>query len=226
MQRPVNAGAGGSRAATDALLSGLRAGRWRPRAWASFLAAATRRSAGQVLAHPRAAAEVTLLHAAIHATAGRRARRWATVSWALTVTHLGLLGERRSIGVANAVTLLRANLPVLAGGREAGAIALASDVLDGRIARHFHAETAFGYHADSLADAAFWTWYGMHGEPSRAVRLASVATWAVPAAAVTAASVARGGMIDPPPRRILRPAALMQVALAARSLRNAQPRRR
>jgi hypothetical protein len=222
VQRPVHAAAAGSRAATDAMLSGLRAGRWRPSAWASFLAAATRRSFGQAVAHPRAAAEVTLLHVAIHAAAGRRDRRWATASWTLAVVHLGMLGERRSIGLANAVTLLRANLPVLATGRALGAVALASDLLDGGIARRCHTETLFCYYADSFADAAFWTWYGLHGESSRAVRLASVAAWAVPVATVTAASFARGGMIDPPRPVVLRPAAAMQIALAARAVLNAR----
>jgi phosphatidylglycerophosphate synthase len=224
MRRPVPAGAAASRAATDALLSGLRAGRWRPNAWAWFLAAATRRSLAQAVAHPRAAAEVTVLHLAVHAAGGRPAGRWTAGCWALAVTHLGLLGERRSIGVANAVTLLRANLPVLAAGRWLGAVAVASDLLDGCIARRCHSETAFGYHADSLADAAFWTWYGLHGESSRAVRLAVIAAWAVPVAAVTAASIARGGMIDPPRPAVLRPAAALQLALAARALLRAAGR--
>jgi phosphatidylglycerophosphate synthase len=39
--------------------------------------------------------------------------------------------------------------------------ALASDLIDGRIARRSDAVTLFGVHADSLADAAFWTWFAL-----------------------------------------------------------------
>jgi hypothetical protein len=208
-----------SRAATDELLTGLRAGRWRPAAWARFLALAARRSVQQARRHPRALAEVTVLHAALALLAGRRGRRWTLVSWLLAVSHLGMLENRRSLGLPNAVTLLRANLAATGGPvRWLPVAALASDLIDGGLARRTGSETAFGAHADSLADVAFWTWFVLRHEPSHRVRIAALAAWAAPVVIVTTASIGRGRMMDPPRPAVLRPAAAMQALVAARAV--------
>ena len=210
---------GPSRAATDALLAGLRDGGWGPRAWLRFAAGCAARSAGELRRHPRAAAQLTALHLgyALAARPGRRA--WPAASWALTVTHLGMLEGSDRLGPANLVTLTRAQLPALRGGRGRwlAPAALASDRLDGALARRYGI-TPFGRYADSLADAAFWTWVAVRREPDARVRAAALAAWAAPVAAVSAASFARGRMIDPPRPVLLRPAAALQAVLAARAL--------
>lgn len=209
-----------SRAATDELLAGLRAGRWRSRAWARFLARSAWRSVHQARRRPRALAELAVLHAVFAALAGRRGRTWTAVSCALAVSHLGMLEARSSLGLPNAVTLLRGNLAVLGGGlgRWRAVLALASDLLDGRLARRAGTETSFGAHADSLADAAFWTWFARRYERSRRVRIAALAAWGVPVVAVTATSIWRGRMLDTPRPVLLRPAAAMQAVVAVRAV--------
>ncbi len=208
-----------SRAFTDAALADLRAEICSPRGWARFLASVTVRSVEQVVAHPRAAGEVTGLHALFVVLGRGRGRWWVGVSWLMAVTHLGLLGRRRSIGWPNAISLWRANLAVTGQplGRWAGVAAVASDKLDGALARRA-GPTMFGAYADSLADAAFWTWFATRREPSRLLRAASVAAWAAPVAAVGVASFATGEMVEPPRPALLRPAAAMQAVLAARAL--------
>src|SRR5262245_7444228 len=110
-ERPAVARSPESRAFVDEVLAELRSARWQPRAWLTFLWRCTARSARQVGCHPRAALEVTVLHVALLPLARRSTARLA-VSWALAITHLGLLGsEAHSIGAANALSLLRANLP-------------------------------------------------------------------------------------------------------------------
>src|SRR6266702_4456908 len=143
-----------SRAATNDLLAQLLAGRWRPRAWLQFLARASRRSADQALRRPRALAEVSLLHIGIRAITPSGRRHWTLCSWLLAATHLGLLGRRGTLGAANVITLLRANLPGISdrSGRWLPAVAASSDLLDGWLARRTRTETTFGAHADSLAD--------------------------------------------------------------------------
>jgi hypothetical protein len=213
-----------SRAATDELLAGLRAGRWRPAAWARFVALSAHRSAHQARRHPRALAEVTVLHAAMALLAGRRGRRWTLVSWLLAATHLGLLENRQSLGLPNAVTLLRANLAATGGPvRWLPVAALASDLIDGRLARRIGSETAFGAHADSLADVAFWTWFVLRHEPSRRVRIAGLAAWVAPVVIVTTGSIGRGRMMDSPRPAVLRPAAAMQALVAARAVLRRAP---
>jgi hypothetical protein len=208
-----------SRAATDELLAGLRAGRWRPAAWARFVAWSARRSVHQARRHPRALAEVTALHAALALLAGRRGRRWTLASWLLAASHLGLLQNRRSLGLPNAITLLRANLATTGGPvRWLPVAALASDLIDGRLARRIDSETAFGAHADSLADVAFWTWFVLRHEPNRRVRMAALAAWAAPVVIVTTVSIGRGRMTDAPRPAVLRPAAVMQALVAARAV--------
>ncbi|MQA12282.1 MAG: hypothetical protein GEU98_27875 [Pseudonocardiaceae bacterium] len=122
----------GSRAATNELLAVLRDGRWRPRAWARFVLLSTARSARQARLRPRALAEITLLHTGFAALSARRTRMWTLTSWALAVTHLGMLEQHRSIGLATSLTLARADLPTLTGTRWLPALALASDLADGR----------------------------------------------------------------------------------------------
>jgi hypothetical protein len=213
-----------SRAATDELLAGLRAGGWRPSAWARFVACSARRSVQQARRHPRALAELTALHAVFAVLAGRPGRRWTAVSWALAVSHLGMLEAYPSLGLPSTVTLLRANLPVIWPGPERWlpAVAVASDLADGRLARRTGGETPFGAQADALADAAFWTWFVLRHEPSRPVRAAALVSWAGPVAAVTAVSIQRGRMLNAPRPVILRPAAAMQAIIAVRAL--ARPR--
>jgi phosphatidylglycerophosphate synthase len=221
VRRPEHAA---SRAATDELLAGLRGGRWRPAAWARFAALSARRSVHQARRHPRALAEVTVLHASFALLAGRRGRRWTAASWLLAASHLGMLENRRSLGLPNAVTLLRANLAAIGGPvRWLPVTALASDLIDGRLARRMGSETAFGAYADSLADTAFWTWFVLRHEPRRGVRITALAVWAVPVVIVTTASIGRGRMVDAPRPAVLRPAAAMQALVAARAvLRRAQ----
>jgi CDP-alcohol phosphatidyltransferase len=211
---PVNAN---SRAATDALLAGLRRGRWRPTAWRRFLGAAAVRSIRQAAAHPRAAAELTAVHGALLAVAPGR-RRVAT-SWLLSLAHLGMLGERSSIGPATTVTLVRANLPAFGdrSGPWVGLLALATDVADGGLARGLAAETMFGGYADALADAAFWTWFATRYEPNRWLRTAAILAWAAPVGAIAAASTARGRVVAIPRSRVFRPAAALQPVLAIRA---------
>jgi hypothetical protein len=225
---PVDAN---SRAATDALLVGLRRGRWRPAAWRRFLGAAAVRSIRQAAAHPRAAAELTAVHGALLAVAP--GRRWVATSWLLCLAHRGMLGERSSIGPATTVTLVRANLPAL-GDRSrpwVGLLALATDVADGRLARGLAAETMFGGrlarglaaetmfggYADALADAAFWTWFATRYEPSRWLRTAAILAWAAPVGAIAVASTARGRVVAIPRSRVFRPAAALQPVLAIRA---------
>jgi CDP-alcohol phosphatidyltransferase-like enzyme len=213
-----------SRAFTDAALAELRADQWTPAGWARFTTRIGARSAEQIVAHPRAAAEITALHGLFFLSARRRGRWWIASSWLMAITHLGLLGRRQSIGWPNVISLTRANLVVTGAplGPWLGAVAAVSDKLDGTLARR-HGPTMFGFYADSLADAVFWTWFGARHEPRRVLRAASVAAWAAPVAAVTAASIAKGEMVESPQPALLRPAAAMQIVLAVRALRNRRP---
>jgi phosphatidylglycerophosphate synthase len=183
-----------------------------------------RRSVQQAARHPRALAEVTILHGLLALPAGRPGRRWVAASWLMAASHLGLLETRQSLGSANVITLLRANLPALPGpARWLPVLALASDLADGQIARRADAATVFGGHADSLADAAFWTWYTLRHEPSRTLRSAALAAWTAPVLALTAASLLRGQMADPPHPAVLRPAAAMQALITVRAARRRCP---
>jgi hypothetical protein len=169
---------------------------------------------------PRAAAEVTALHAALLMLArgcGRAGGAWIGLSWLLAITHLGLLGQRRSLGAANAVTLARGCLAALAAGRWTGPAALAADLLDGQLARRRGESTVFGSYADTIADAAFWTWYAARHEPSRPLRAAAAVAWAAPTAAVAAVSIARGQMTDVPRPALIRPAAPLALLLVIRA---------
>jgi phosphatidylglycerophosphate synthase len=210
-----------SRAFTDAALAELRAAGWAPVGWARFAARVTARSADQVVQHPRAAIEATALHAAFLAGSRGRGRLWILSSWAMVITHLGLLGPHSSLGWPNTVSLARANLPATSRrlGRWLGVVAVISDKLDGTLARRT-APTMFGFYADSLADTAFWTWFAGWSNPNRLIRAAALAAWVAPVATLGSASIVHGKVIESPRRTLLRPAAAMQAMLALRALVN------
>lgn len=217
-------GATSSREATNELLNVLHQGRWRPPAWGRFLARAAQRSVEQAMLHPRALAEVTALHAAFAIIGPRKRPVWTLTSWALAASHLGMLEQHRSIGWANAITLTRANLPTLTDDRWSALLAVVSDLADGRLARRLRTDSPFGAAADSLADAAFWTWYTHRHEPKRYLRTAALLAWVLPVATVTTASLKNGRMVDPPRPTVVRPAAALQAVLAARAIRHAPGR--
>ena len=226
MRRGRRHGAGSSRAATDDLLHHLAAGGWRPAAWAQFLAAATRRAVGQARLHPRALAEVSALHGLLLAVAPPSGRRWVSTSWLLASTHLGLLEDRSHLGPADFLTLARGNFPAVVSARHPwlASLALATDFVDGRLARRTCTATPFGAYADVFADASFWIWFTTESAQPRGLRVAAAAAWLLPVGAVTALSIATGRMVDAPRPRWVRPAATLQVLLAGRALRGAQRR--
>lgn len=211
-----------SRAATNALLAALREGRLAPDAVARFLGHAAHRSLRQAVRRPRALAELTALHGGLYAlAAGRRPGRcWVATGWGLAVVHLGLLEHRTRLSAADLVTLVRANLPALPGGsgRYSGVLAIGLDCADGRLARRQGTTSPFGDYADTFADAAFWVWFTLRHEPSRTVRTAAVAAWALPVVAVTGVALRRGAMPERPRPALLRPAAALQIVVAVRHL--------
>ncbi|MFR9799238.1 CDP-alcohol phosphatidyltransferase family protein [Streptomyces sp. MS06] len=215
-------GTGDSRAATNALLADLREAGPVPSAAMRFLGRAARRSLRQASRRPRALAELTAVHAVLYAAAaGRRpGRRWVVAGWGMAVLHLGLLEHRNRLAAADLVTLLRANLPALPGGsgRACGVLAIALDVADGSLARRRGTTSPFGDHADTFADAAFWTWFTLRHDPSRTVRTAAVAAWALPVVVVTDVALRRGAVPERPRPVLLRPAAALQVVVAVRRL--------
>jgi phosphatidylglycerophosphate synthase len=211
-----------SRAATDELMRALRADGYTPAAWSRFLARATRRSVRQALNHRRALLESTALHAGLAVLADPRRRTWVVTSWLFTVSHLGMLERRDPLGIANTLTLFRANLPALENrlGRSVPFLALATDWLDGRVSRATGTETRFGRQADFLADTALWTWFTLRHEPIGWLRAATFAAWGSTVVAVTIASFAGGTMRDIPRSRWIRPAAALQVIFATRIVVN------
>ncbi|QHO68695.1 CDP-alcohol phosphatidyltransferase family protein [Marisediminicola antarctica] len=225
-QDRMNAAA--SREASNSLLEVLRDGRWQPSAWARFIALAAMRSVHQARINPRPLLESTLIHVVAGALSNRRGLGWIAVSWIMAVTHLGMLGDRRSIGIPNALTLIRGTLPALEDrlGRSLPVISLATDFADGKIARATGTVTPFGTQADFLADTAFWTWFIVRHEPSRAVKALTFAAWAAPVVAIAAASITTGRMLDVPRSAWLRPAAAMEVVIGIRAILRLFPRRR
>ncbi|MEY9962481.1 hypothetical protein ABIA33_000507 [Streptacidiphilus sp. MAP12-16] len=207
-----------SRAATDALLTVLHRD-----GWARFLIAAGQRSAYQAACRPGALLEVTALHGLMLGRTPGRRKAWVAASWILCATHLGLLEERRHLSVADLITLCRGNLPALfpKAGRWVVVGAVLSDCADGRLARRLGTVSPFGAYADTFADAAFWTRLALRHEPDPRWRRAALVAWAAPVAAVAAASMARGRMLDAPHPVVVRPAAAMQVVLAVRRWRSA-----
>lgn len=209
-----------SRAASDRLLRSLRAGGWRPTAWARFLVAATRRSRDQAVSRRRALGQATVLHGVFLFGSGGARWRWVASSWILTVLHLGMLEDRSDLGAANALTLARANLPATgtALGRWLPAAALITDFLDGKMARCSSTTTPFGRYADPLADTAFWISYTRDADESRAIRAAVALTWLSPLVGVAATSLIRGQMTEPPRPRWVRPAVALQIVIVLRAL--------
>lgn len=209
-----------SRAATNALLGMLRRDHWRPHAVARFLGQAVGRSARQAARRPRALGQITVLHGLLLARAGqqRPGRVWVATSWTLSVLHLGLLEHRDRLAPADVLTLIRGTLPATATGssRWSGLLAIALDLADGRLARNQGTVSPFGDYADSFADAAYWTWLTLRHEPSRTVRAAGIAAWALPVVTVTAIGIRRGIMPERPRPALLRPAAAMQGVVAVR----------
>lgn len=137
-------------------------------------------------------------------------------SWALAMTHLGLLGpQRRSIGLPNLLSLLRANLPTT---RWAPLVAVGSDRADGWLAS-LTTPTAFGAYADPLADAVFWTRHASTQELSRVLRAVVAAAWVLPLAAIVTGYFAASRAIDyPRPLLVRHLSAGLQCLLAARAL--------
>ncbi|NUP18561.1 MAG: CDP-alcohol phosphatidyltransferase family protein [Streptomyces sp.] len=210
-----------SSAATNALPGALKEGRWRPHAVARFLWQAADRSVRQAASRPRALAQITALHGLLLAlTRTRQGRRRVAASWTLRALHLGLLEHRDRLSPADALTLLRGNLSatIVGPSRFSGVLAFASDLADGHLARRQAAVSPFGDYADSFAHAAFWTWFALRHEPSRTVRAAAIAAWALPVVTVTALAVSHGTMPERPRPAPLRPAAAMQGIVAVRHL--------
>ena len=217
-----------SRDATDALLGELRAGGWSLAAWRAFMGRAGRRSSTP-RAHPRAVAELTALHAAVALSRGHRRPVWPAVSWALAVTHLGLLGDRRSIGAATALTLLRANLPrsprrPARRWPAAAVAALAASTSDGTLTGPASPRCSAGTRTRSPTPPS-----GPGTRPGSPT--AGCAPSARPLGRYrprpSALAAFRGGrMVDPPRPRLLRPAAALQVVLALRGLTHPTRRRR
>jgi len=210
-----------SRAATNELLGGLRQGGFGARALGAFVADATLRSIREARKRPIALAEATAVHVGMGALAHPHGRVWVLTSWLMTVTHLGMLEERRTMGLPNLLTVARANLPAAEarlGSTQIVALALVTDFVDGKLARRTGTVTRFGTQGDYLADAALWTWFTLKHERSRAWQIATFAAWAIPVAGLTVACFAKGGMVDLPRSRWLRPAAAVEVLIGARVL--------
>ncbi len=206
-----------SRQFVDDLLGQLAARHFVPTAWVSFIGRSLVRSADEVRIRRAAAAELT----AFHLVAGAAGSwRWALTSWFLSITHLGLLGDRVTLGWPNRLTLLRALLPSLApASRWTSLVALATDFADGRLARG-GGESAFGAFADPIADGVFWSWYTMRWERNRWLRWVPMALFGGSATLIAVAYFARGRTIDyPRPLAVRYLSAAMQITLAWRTLR-------
>jgi phosphatidylglycerophosphate synthase len=204
-----------SRRFVDEILGDLSSRHFVPSAWRDFLSRSLVRSVTQIRIRPAAATEVTVLH--LIASAGNRS--WAFGSWLMCITHLGLLGERSTLGWPNRMSLLRALLPALApNSRWTSLVALATDFSDGRIA-HGREESAFGAFADPIADGAFWSWYALNWEPNRWLRWVPITLFASSVAGISAAYLARGRSIDYPRLEAIRYAsATAQILLTLRAL--------
>jgi phosphatidylglycerophosphate synthase len=211
IQRPAD-----SRRFTDRVLAELRAAHYSPRGCLHFGTCCGIRSWEQIRLHRRAATEATALHLALIPLA-RRSPLTLLGSWLLAITHLGLLGpETRSIGLANVLSLARANLPTVAA---APVLAMATDLADGPWAR-LGTPTAFGAYADALADVVFWTRFGMRS--GRWLGCVAFAAWAGPAIGIMIASFVAGRSVDyPRPAWARRLSAALQCLIAVGALRQA-----
>jgi hypothetical protein len=206
-----------SRRFVDEILGELSSRHFVPSAWRDFLGRSLARSVAQIRIRPAAATEVTVFHL----LASSRNRRWAFGSWLLCITHLGLLGERSTLGWPNRLTLLRALLPSLAPtSRWTPLAAMATDFADGRLARRGQ-ESAFGAFADPIADGAFWSWFALRWEPNRGLRWVPLTVFAVSVAGIAAAYFARGRTIDYPRLVAIRYAsAAAQILFTLRAVRS------
>jgi len=210
VDRPV-----GSREFVGGALRDLKDGGYRPLEWGRFLLRCVRRSMEQAAAHPRAAIEVLVLHAGLAASGGARLR--VAASCLLAITHLGLLGEpNRSLGLANALSLVRATLPPR---RWAASVAIATDIADGLLTRR-RGSTAFGSYADPLADLTFWSSVAFQTRAGNMSRAAVIGLWLGPAIAITYAYFAYGRTIDyPRPLIVRRVSAVVQAMLVLHLVR-------
>ena len=209
-----------SRRFVDDILGRLAAGNFGLSAWASFFARSVVRSAAQVRVRPIAAGEVTALHLLASA---RGNWLWTSVSWLLCITHLGLLGDRLTLGWPNRLTLLRGLLPALApASRWISLAALATDLADGRLARR-GAESAFGAFADPIADGVFWSWYALRWERNRWLRWLPLTAFTAAMAAISAGYFGLARTIDYPRLMALRyVSGAAQTVIALRVFREAQ----
>lgn len=155
---------------TEETLVRLRAGRFTPRAWIGFLAASFARARELRSSYPTAhrtvlslaaAGAVACLAAGLagHARLAVACAVWWLGACAMVDWHLGMLDGRDRLGVANIVTLFRAGtVPALLLLRSAPAelalfaLAGASDVLDGMLARSRGEATRLGLWLDGSAD--------------------------------------------------------------------------
>lgn len=171
---------------TEDVLSALKRARFRPRAWFKFLAASFARSAETRLTHPEAHRTVVRLAAVGTAASvavaliGRPTLGWSSAAWWLAAClmvdwHLGLLDNVDHLGLANTLTLARAGvipaIVVLAPSPSAAllfALAGASDVVDGRIARARCTTTRLGLWLDGSVDGLLLS----------AVAVVALAPWA------------------------------------------------
>jgi phosphatidylglycerophosphate synthase len=132
------------------------------------------------------------------------------------------LGDRW-LGWPNRLSLVRANLPAVAGAdaRWAALTALASDVLDGWIARRGGRESGFGGYLDGIADVAFWSWLVWRQERNPWLRGVSLAAWVAPPVGLTIAVFAAGRTLDHPRLVLVRRASVgLQCLAAVRVFRN------
>jgi phosphatidylglycerophosphate synthase len=206
-----------SRRFVDEILGELSSRHFILSAWRDFIGRSAVRSLAQIRKRPAAAAEVTVLH--LLASAG--SRWWAFGSWLMCITHLGLLGERSTLGWPNRLTVLRALLPSLAPrARWTSLVAMATDFVDGRLARRGE-KSAFGAFADPLADGVFWSWFALRWESSRLWRWVPLTLFATSVAGISAAYLARGRAIDYPRLTAVRYASsAAQILLTLRALRS------
>lgn len=203
----------------DEVLQQLRADGYTVRAWWTFWERSWWQFADAARLRSRAVAEVHLLHAAL--LASTRDPR-ALISWSLTLTHVGLLPAGGGLGIPNTLSLLRANLPIIAPSRPGlvATVALVTDFADGVLARRINAETPFGAYADPLADAVFWIWFVRRYEQQRWLRRAAFLLWLAPPAALIGLSFARGRIaVVPRPMLVRTLSAGLQATLALRALR-------
>ncbi len=204
-----------SRKFVDEILGELSSSHFVPSAWGDFIGRSLTRSVAQIRIRPAAATEIT----ALHLLAAARNPWWAFGSWLLCIAHVGLLGERSTLGWPNRLTLLRALLPALAQGRWTSLVAMATDFADGPLARRGE-ESAFGAYADPIADGVFWSWFALRWEPNRWLRWAPLTVFTATVAGISAAYFFRGRSVDyPRPQTVRYLSAAAQILLTLRALR-------